>query len=299
MMPPCHQACSAPGMPCYKSSMEEKLKNATRAIADAFSGILAPESLATAITVAFILIFGLGLTRLLVRALRRVSSRALPKASSMILENTIKYGGYAIVILTATRRAGLDISALLGAAGIAGIALGFAAQTSVANIISGLFLFSEQVFKPGDQLQVGEIVGIVESVDLLCVRIRTFDNRLVRVPNETLIKANIINVSHYPTRRLDIWLVLPSKCDFKAALSALKAAVSASPLALEEPEPVLVLDSIGQDGVSVLVGVWFKRENLAALKNQLLPVLLDSLEALGIRPQARRVELSQESAELR
>ena len=273
--------------------MEERLKNAAGALKDAFSGILAPESIATALSVAVILILGLGITRLLLRAVRRVSTRALPRRSSTILENIIKYGGYAIVILTATRRAGLDISALLGAAGIAGIALGFAAQTSVANIISGLFLFSEQVFKPGDQLQVGEVSGLVESVDLLCVRIRTFDNRLVRVPNETLIKANIINVSHFPSRRLDTWLILPPDCDLQAAFSALRTAVAASPLALTDPEPTLVIDSIGQDGVSILVGVWFKRENLAALKNQLLPELLRALGAAGIPVQARRLEISQ------
>ena len=54
----------------------------------------------------------------------------------------------------------------------------------------------------------------MEAVDFMCIRIRTFDNRLVRVPNETLIKANIVNVTYFPQRRLDLWLTLPADCDF-------------------------------------------------------------------------------------
>ncbi|MHB9153060.1 MAG: mechanosensitive ion channel domain-containing protein [Spirochaetales bacterium] len=140
--------------------MNAKVNNLIQSIPEAFNELVSVKTVSTAIAVILILVVGLGIVRLLFNAIRRFSRKGLPRRSAMILENLVKYGGYAIVLLTASKRAGLDISALLGAAGIAGIALGFAAQTSVANVISGLFLFSEHAFKIGDVLQIDTVAGI-------------------------------------------------------------------------------------------------------------------------------------------
>ena len=272
--------------------MNAKVNNLIQSISEAFSGLVSAKTVTTVFSVTLILLIGLGIVRLLFNAITRISRKGLPRRSAAILENVIKYGGYTIVFLTATRRAGLDISALLGAAGIAGIALGFAAQTSVANVISGLFLFSEQTFKIGDVLQIDALTGIVEAVDLMCVRIRTFDNRLVRVPNETLIKSNIINVTFYKQRRLDLWFNLPNGCDYKTAFEAIQSALTSEPLALRDPAPVVMLDSITPDGTSILVGAWFLQDNLVELKNRLIPAIVGSLASVGIQPQMRRIEVS-------
>lgn len=263
-----------------------------QSLSEAFNEFASAETIGTVISVALILVVGLGLVRLLFNASKRFSRKKLPLRSAAIIENIIKYGGYAIVFLTATRRAGLDISAFLGAAGIAGIALGFAAQTSVANVISGLFLFTEHAFKIGDVLQVDTISGVIETVDLLCIRLRTFDNRLVRVPNETLIKSNIINVTYYPQRRLDLWLTIPNGCDYAAALGAIRGAIDGSPFALKDPAPLVMLDSINPDGTSLLIGAWFPKDKLTEIKNQLIPSIVGTLAAAGIQPQPRKVEVS-------
>ncbi|HWR10226.1 MAG TPA: mechanosensitive ion channel family protein [Rectinemataceae bacterium] len=272
--------------------MNTKVSGLLQSISEAFGELASAKTVSTVFSVLLILIIGLGIVRLLFNAIKRFSRKGLPNRSAAILENVIKYGGNTLVLLTACKRAGLDISALMGAAGIAGIALGFAAQTSVANIISGLFLFSEGVFRIGDTVQVDTTSGVVEAVDLMCVRIRTFDNRLIRVPNETLIKSNIINISYYPKRRLDLWLSLPNDCDYAAAVEAIRSAVDSEPLALKDPSPVIFLDSITPDGTSVLIGTWFLQANFSELKNRLIPGIVQGLAAKGIHPQARRIEVS-------
>lgn len=260
-------------------------------ISEYFSEIISTDSVRTALSVLLILVAGITLVRIVFIMIRRFSRKVLPSRSASTLERLIKYTGYTLVVLMATKRAGFDVSALLGAAGIAGIAIGFAAQTSVANIISGLFLFSEKLFKEGDILQVDTVTGIVETVDLMCVRIRTFDGRLVRVPNETLIKTNIINISYFPQRRFDLWLTLPNECDLAVAMESLRKVLDSEPLALKEPAPVLVLDAITPDGTTLLVGTWFLQENLAAIKNNLIPSMLSALREKGIKPQARKLEI--------
>ena len=99
---------------------------------------------------------------------------------------------------------GVKLTALLGAAGIVGIAVGFASQTSVSNIISGLFLISEKPFAIGDVLKVGGTTGIIQSIDLLSIKIRTFDNLFVRIPNEKILSSEVTNITRFPIRRMDI-----------------------------------------------------------------------------------------------
>ncbi len=266
-------------------------------ISEYFSEIISADSVRIALSVLLILVAGITLVRIVFTMIRRFSRKVLPSRSASTLERLIKYGGYTLVVLMATKRAGFDVSALLGAAGIAGIAIGFAAQTSVANIISGLFLFSEKLFKEGDTLQVDTVTGVVETVDLMCVRIRTFDGRLVRVPNETLIKTNIINISYFPQRRFDLWLTLPNECDLAVAMESIRKVLGSEPLALKEPAPVLVLDAITPDGTTLLVGTWFLQENLAAIKNKLIPSMLSALKEQGIKPQARKLEIHNPQAQ--
>ncbi len=262
-------------------------------IAGWFHDIVSTASVKTAISVFLILVIGAALVRIVFIMTRRFSRKVLPKRSASTLDRLIKYGGYTLVVLMATKKAGFDVSALLGAAGIAGIAIGFAAQTSVANIISGLFLFSEKLFSEGDILQVDNITGEVKTVDLMCIRLKTFDGRLVRVPNETLIKSNIINISYFPQRRFDLWLSLSNDSDLRLAMSIIQHVVDAEPLALKEPAPILLLDAITPDGTNLLVGVWFLQKNFTAIKNSLIPTILDSLAKQGIKPQARKVEIQE------
>ncbi len=273
------------------------MDNAYRAILGRISAALGPwlptETLGTIIAVALILVAGFAIVSFLYKGVKRLSRKSMPPRTAIILEQAVRYGGALLVLTAAFRRAGIDVSGLMGAAGIAGIAIGFAAQTSVSNIISGLFLFSERGFHLGDTVQVAEVTGVIEGIDPLSVRIRTFDNRLVRVPNETMIKTNIVNMTFWPTRRFDFWLILPHGTDFAAVKEILAGVVAGIPEALKDPEPFFMLDSAGPDGVSLLFGVWFKQEDMAALKTSLISKALDALAARGIEPQAKRFELSE------
>ncbi len=277
--------------------MNPKVPVLIQSVSAVLAEFASAKTVTTILSVALILVVGLAVLRVLLNAIKRFSRKGLPARSATILVNLIKYGGYTLVFLTASKRAGLDISALMGAAGIAGIALGFAAQTSVANVISGLFLFSEKVFQIGDTLQIDALTGVVETVDFMCIRIRTFDNRLVRVPNETLIKANIVNVTYFPQRRMDLWLTVPADCDFALLFETARSTIAASPLALKDPAPILIVDSVTQDGANVLVGPWTKKDDLVELKNNLIPALLSALAQKGIKPQARRLEIGVEPAQ--
>ncbi len=194
----------------------------------------------------------------------------------------IRYAAFTVAAMTVFNRLGIDLSALLGAAGIAGIAVGFAAQTSVSNVISGLFLISEKPFQVGDIIQVADVSGVVQSVDFLSVKIQTFDNRFIRVPNETIIKSNVVNVTRYPIRRLDVWVSVSYRTDLERAVAALKEIAAENVYVLDNPEPLIVLDKFDASGILILFGLWFEKADYLALKNSIMIDLKKRFEAEGI-----------------
>ncbi|HOX31527.1 MAG TPA: mechanosensitive ion channel [Spirochaetales bacterium] len=274
--------------------MSDAVTSLTDEVLRALSG---PRSLSRAASVLAILVLGYLAVRICLAVLKLVGRRKLGGRALEIAEKAVKYGGAVVVLVNASEAAGIDLGALLGAAGIAGIAIGFAAQTSISNVISGLFLFSEKAFQVGDVIQLDALSGVVESVDMLSVKIRTFDNKLARVPNETMIKSNIVNVTRFPERRLDLSLVLPYGTDLEIVEALLKDAAMSVPAALSEPEPFFLAGELGSRGISVSFGVWFKKDDFAALKNALLPAILRKLEAAGIVPAPERLAVSLAGAE--
>ena len=169
-------------------------------LSDFFQSQWFPKTVSALVTIA---VFWL-LYRVIRRIIRRVPETKLPPQSRSAVEKAVKYILFLFCAFYLLGIFGVKLTALLGAAGIAGIAVGFAAQTSFSNIISGFFFLSEKTVKVGDYITVDTIAGTVDSVDLLSVKIHTPDNQLVRIPNETIIKSNLQNSTYFPIRRLSV-----------------------------------------------------------------------------------------------
>jgi small-conductance mechanosensitive channel len=199
-----------------------------------------------------------------------------------MVRKAIRYSSFVVVAMTILRKMGIDLSAVVGAAGIVGVAVGFAAQTSVSNVISGLFLISEKPFSVGDAVQVGDVVGIVLSIDFLSVKIRTYDNRFVRIPNETIIKTNVVNVTRFPIRRLDIRFGVSYTEDLDRVKSVLEDLALNNTFALDNPEPLIVIDQFDASGISILLGLWVENGDYLRLKNSMMIDIVKRFRAEGI-----------------
>lgn len=262
-----------------------------KSIGDSFTGFFNSRLLERASLVVVILAAGFVLIVVVLTVFRRFARKRLSARVAGIVEKTVKYVGVVVVLVNAAEAAGLDLSAALGAAGIAGIALGFAAQTSVSNIISGLFLFSEKTFEIGDVLQIDNMIGTIESVDLLSIKLRTFDNRLVRVPNETMIKSKIVNTTRWPERRLDLLIALPPGADMEKVETLLMDAAASVPAVLSAPAPSFALAAIDESGLRCVFGVWFKKDDYYVFRTALISATRLSLERAGLKSGLRFASL--------
>jgi small-conductance mechanosensitive channel len=162
------------------------------------------------------------------------------------------------------------------------VAVGFASQTSASNIISGLFLIAEQPFKVGDVIQIGGTTGEVLAIDLLSVKLRTFDNLFVRIPNESLIKTEVRTLTRFPIRRVDITVGVAYKEDLSKVRKVLLEVTERNPLSLEEPKPVFIFRGFGDSSLDIQFSVWVQRENYLELKNRIQEEIKTAFDAEGI-----------------
>jgi small-conductance mechanosensitive channel len=226
-----------------------------------------------------ILLLGFVLTRLVGRQLKRAPLHAQQRLVLLRLSNAIILG---FAVATALGALGLKLGVLLGAAGVATVALGFAAQTSVSNLISGVFLMVEQPFVVGDVIDVGGITGEVLSIDLIAVRLRTFDNVLARIPNETMLKANVKNMTHFQIRRVDMKLGVAYKEDLGRVKATLFELAERNILALRDPAPQLQYLGFGDSSIDIQFSVWAARPHFLDLRNSLYEEIKKTFDEKGI-----------------
>jgi small-conductance mechanosensitive channel len=244
------------------------------------------ESLLSAIVV---LIIGFVILRFSTRMLMRALGRGLRDQSRELVRKTILYVGATVLFVMVLNAAGVSVGALLGAAGVVGIAIGIASQASLSNIISGLFLVSERFFEIGDVVKVGDVSGTVVSIDLLSVKIKTIDNILVRVPNQQLIEQNITNVTRFPVRRMDITVIVGDRVPVAVAIETLRSAANSLGTVLEEPEPLVLFRGFVENGSEIMVGVWFERANFVAVRNAIGQAIQTLFQERGLPIRTRAI----------
>ncbi len=210
----------------------------------------------------------------LIRATRFMLNRCFKKNANpqtrMLISKMVDYIGFALLMMIILAELGLKLSTILGAAGILGLAVGVASQKSLGNIISGIFLVTEKSFEIGDVIRVGDQTGVVYSIDLLSIMLKSFDNLLIRIPNETLISSNITNITRFPIRRLDISVTVSYKDDLTHVMETLKAIAGENTNCLDEPAPFILIKDFADSGISVQFGLWFDKSRYVDTKNSVM-----------------------------
>jgi small-conductance mechanosensitive channel len=244
--------------------------------------LITPANMIVILKIAAIILIGLLFIRLILFFVKRAMKKRFSQQSIMIVRKLVSYTALFIILILILKQLNVKLAAILGAAGIAGIAIGFASQTSLSNIISGVFLISEKAFAVGDIIKVTGISGIILSVDLLSVKIRTFDNQYVRIPNEKLINTEVVNVTKFPIRRLDINLTIAYKEDLSRARELLLEITERNPYCLDNPEPLFVIKEFADHGIELLLGVWFVKTDYLVTKNMMMQEIKEHFDREGI-----------------
>lgn len=219
------------------------------------------------VAAGLVLLIGLPLVALVSRLVHRVAAARVAPQAGLLISRIVRWVLFALVFATMLNQFGVNLGAALGAAGIVGIAVGFAAQTSLSNLISGFFLLGERPFVLGDLIEVDGVTGVVDNIGMISASVRTMDNRSVRIPNETLVKSKVINITRNPIRRYDLEVGVSYNEDIGKVMRILRETAEANPHCLDEPGPLVLFVGFGESSINFLLGVWATREDFLTARN--------------------------------
>lgn len=206
------------------------------------------------ILVVFFLFYRLT-ARIMEGVLRR--TRADPALQHIGLR-LAKYVLLGLGLIMAASQLGFQVASLLAGLGVAGLAVGLAAQDTLANFIAGLTILWDRPFRIGDNVTIAGTFGQVMEIGLRSTRIRTVEHLDTILPNKDVIDQKIVNHTLHPSLRLGIPLGIAYKEDTREARRVLLAAVEGLPLIADEPAPQVVVTALGDSSVDLELRVWLK-----------------------------------------
>lgn len=209
-----------------------------------------------------------------------------------MVHKLIRYVYFVVIVFYVLSVFGVKLSAIWGAAGIAGIAIGFAAQTSVSNFISGMFVLGERTMKIGDYISVGGVSGTVDSIGLISVKIHNTENQLIRIPTSTIINTIFQNNNFYSQRRMNFCVSVAYDTDMTKALETLRSVPEQCPTVLKNPASVVWYDGFGESGINMTLAVWFAPDDLIQTKNDVFIAMKKAFDKVGIAIPFSRIDVS-------
>jgi len=191
-----------------------------------------------------------------------------------------------IVIALDMIGAGALLGAVLGGAGVLGLALGFAMRDTIENYVSSLMLSLRQPFRANDLIRIDAFEGRVVRLTTRATILMTPDGNHLRVPNSTVFKAVILNFTRNPHRRFDFTLQIDFRADPDKARDCGYAALAELDFVLREPAPAAVVQEAAYPYICVQFVAWLdqSKTDYGKGRSQALAAVKRALESNGLAP---------------
>ncbi len=198
---------------------------------------------------------------LLATLLRRILVRTVDRGDSDRHAGRLigRFAGVLVVIVGsvyALEIAGVQVGPLLGALGVGGIALAFAAQDILENFVAGVLLQVRRPFRVGDQIGSGDFEGIVDDVNLRTVELTTYDGLTVYLPNAKVLQAPIVNYTRTPSNRTSITVGVAYDADLDEVRATLLGACDDTEGVLPSPPAEVWVEEFGDSSINLAVRYW-------------------------------------------
>ncbi|MGN6224820.1 mechanosensitive ion channel family protein [Pseudoxanthomonas sp.] len=232
---------------------------------------------------AAIVLVGYWLSKWISRIVYRALTRGGVEATlAGFLRNVCYAVMMVVVLIAALQKIGVPTTSVLAVVGAAGLAVGLALKDSLSNIASGVMLIVLRPFRDGDHVQAAGLEGVIEEVRIFQTRLRTFDNRLIVLPNSMITTAPIINFTAKPRRRVDILVGVGYDDDLKQAKEVLLALARANPLVLADPAPAVMVSKLSESSVDLTLQAWVKTKDFGEARSQLTEAVRTDIIGHGL-----------------
>jgi len=270
------------------SVVSDQLGNSVDAVGNSLKWVLDNQALlleyAINIGAAILtLIVGLFVARLIASGFHKMmSKRKLDPTIVDFVSHMVRYVIVAFVVIAALGRIGVQTTSFIALLGAAGLAVGLALQGSLSNFASGVLIIVLRPFKAGEYIEAAGTAGSVNSVQIFATTLTTPDNKVVVVPNSSILDGNIINYSRMPTRRIDLLIGVSYAADLAKTRQVLENVVKANSRVLATPEPQVAVAELGDSSVNLVVRPWVNGDDYWPVRFELMEAIKNALDEAGI-----------------
>lgn len=171
-----------------------------------------------------------------------------------------------ITVLAVLNQFGVETASIIAVLGTIGLAIGLALQGTLSNIASGIMLLLLRPFNVGDVVDVGGTSGVVDEIGLFVTDMHTFDNVGITMPNSEIWGSEIKNFTQNDRRRVDMEFGIAYDDDMDKAMHVINEVLNADERVLDEPEPLVAINSLGDSSVNIIVRPWTETANVWPLR---------------------------------
>ncbi len=208
---------------------------------------------------AALLILFWGINRVLQRVLSKTFERIhMEKQARGLLLRLIKFVVYILAFLTIADQLGINVTSLVAGLGIMGLAVSFAAQDTINNLISGITIIIDNQFNEGDWIAVGGLDATVSQIRMRTTVLSTFDNEVVVIPNKQLAQERIINYTLTPNARVRVFIGIAYKEDTHRAREILLNTLKGDNRILPDPAPGVWVTELAASSVVLRLHFWIR-----------------------------------------
>lgn len=216
---------------------------------------------ATVIRAALFLLVGLFLIKLATNLVRKALLRSkLEKAAHSMIIGVVRVLLYVLLLINVASALGIDITGVVALASVLTLAVSLALQNMLANVMGGFTILTTHPFHSGDFVDIGGQSGTVEEITMVYTRLATPDNKIVSIPNNTVIGSQITNYSVAGTRRVDINVTASYDMAAQDVIDALLQAGAVEKV-LKEPAPFAAVTDYGESAIGYTLRLWVKSED--------------------------------------
>lgn len=205
-----------------------------------------------------IVILGVLAIRVVLTLLRKTLERSkLEKAAHSLILSLVRVGMYLVVFLSAASALGIDVTGIVALASVLTLALSLSLQNMASNVVGGFTILYNHSFHSGDFVEVAGQAGTVKEINMTYTVLITADNKMISIPNSSVVASQIVNYSAQETRRVEIAVSAGYDAPVQKVLDALVQAGTRENV-LEDPAPQAVVTAYGDSAISYSLRLWVK-----------------------------------------
>lgn len=220
--------------------------------------------------------------------IKKIVASAMMRSGKMdatltgFLSSLAYYGLVALVIITTLGVFGVPTTSFAAVIGAAGLAIGLALQGTLGHVASGVMMLGFRPFSVGDVVETGGHTGKVTAITLFTTELASPDNKKIIIPNGQVWDNSIVNYSAYAERRIDLIFGVSYSDDLDRAIDVVRSTAMNDPRVKADPEPLIVVESLGDSSVNILCRVWMASADYWDVKFALTKSVKEALDAGGL-----------------